>query len=287
MLKLNKVIVLLGFSLLVNVVSVGVVAGEGYEKRNSWSQKNNFGWDRGKIKSHVKKEWDEDRGDFYDQNVDLHKAIFDGITHDVNPIVVFGEPKGSKLEFLRTGASTCGKYLYVKATVPPGSGPPPHLHHWTEEWFYTPTGGVVMFQGQTEYKDLDVAPDVAGRDLVELIPLEKHFLTYGPTYKVHGYTNATDKPIEMHIVWTPDTPDVSILGYFLSIYSPIFEDDDLNTNFHSVQQIKAVSEAKKYGMNFSQSFWQYIEDIRFAKADVDPKVDKLIQVLREGDMPCE
>ena len=57
----------------------------------------------------------------------LHKLIFDSIIPDPNPIVVYGEPSGSKLEFLRTGDSTCGKYLYVVATVPPGSGPPPHF----------------------------------------------------------------------------------------------------------------------------------------------------------------
>jgi hypothetical protein len=44
------------------------------------------------------------------------------------------------------------------------------------------------------------------------------------------------------------------LGYFLAIYNPLFQDDNPNTQFNAAQKIKAVSEAKKYGMNFRKDF---------------------------------
>lgn len=223
----------------------------------------------------------------YQQNIALNRSIFDHITHDPNPIVVYGEPPGSKLEFLRTGKSTCGKYLYVRVTVPPGSGPPPHVHHWTDEWFYVPKGGAVMFHGKKEHKDINNPPDRTGGDTALMIPMEKGYLMHGPRYRIHGYTNATDKPIEVHIIWTPDTPDVSILGYFLSIYSPVFKDKSLNARFNSMQFIRAVGEAKKYGMNFSHDFWQYINDIEVETNAGDPQIDRLKVILAEGDKPCQ
>jgi len=221
------------------------------------------------------------------QNISENKQIFDSIKHDPNPLIVYGEPVGSKLEFLRTGKSTCGKYLYVKVTVPAGSGPPPHIHHWTDEWFYVPNGGAVMFHGHKEYKDIEQPPNKIGRDKVMLVPLEKGYIMHGPRYRIHGYTNATDKPIEVHIVWTPDTPDISILNYFVEIYAPIFNDKELNATFNSVQPIKAVGLAKKYGMNFSTSFWDYIDEIETVHDTGDLKLEKLKKLIKEGDESCK
>ena len=72
-----------------------------------------------------------------EQDIERHAAIFDSIIPDPEPIVVYGEPRGSKIEFLRTGDSTCGHYLYAKVTVPPGSGPPPDLAHISRLKLYT------------------------------------------------------------------------------------------------------------------------------------------------------
>jgi oxalate decarboxylase/phosphoglucose isomerase-like protein (cupin superfamily) len=199
----------------------------------------------------------------------------------------FGEPKDSKLEFLRTGDSTHGKYLYVVATVPPGSGPPPHIHHWTDEWFYTPDGGAVLFMGTKEYSNLDNPPDRGEerKDTLQLMPMEEGELIYGPRNKIHGYVNATDKPLKMHIIWTPDTPETSILGYFKKIYEPLFSNNNLNSRFNVVQQIMAVSTAKQYGMNFSNDFWQFADDVRYVRPHGDKKLDKLMALIREGDKP--
>ena len=216
-------------------------------------------------------------------HAEANRRIFESIKPDPNPIVVYGEPKGSKIEFLRTGATTCGKYLYARVTVPAGSGPPPHVHHWTDEWFYVPTGGIVMFHGNRAYKSINNPPDKAGKDIVTLMPLEKGEIDYGPRDYIHGYTNATDGTLEVDIVWTPDTKDVSILGYFLAIYAPVFKEERLNAQFNSVQPIRAVAEARKYGMNFSHDFWQFIDDVRYGQHVGDARLDELRRLIQEGD----
>lgn len=43
---------------------------------------------------------------------------------------------GDVYRFLATGAETNGKYALWEAIVPPGGGPPPHVHSREEEGFY-------------------------------------------------------------------------------------------------------------------------------------------------------
>ena len=146
-----------------------------------------------------------------------------------------------------------------------------------------------MFMGTKEYQDIEQPPDKGKnrKDTLQLMPMEDGDIIYGPRYKIHGYVNATDKPIKVQIVWTPDTPDVSILGYFLYIYEPLFLNNALNTQFNAIQQIKAVSTAKQYGMNFSKDFWQYIDDVQYVRPHGNTNLNKLMQLIREGDMPCK
>src|SRR5258708_13167756 len=43
---------------------------------------------------------------------------------------------GDVYRFLATGEDTNGKYALWEAIVPPGGGPPPHVHSREEEGFY-------------------------------------------------------------------------------------------------------------------------------------------------------
>ena len=43
---------------------------------------------------------------------------------------------GDVYRFLATGQETNGKYAMWEAVVPPGGGPPPHVHSREEEGFY-------------------------------------------------------------------------------------------------------------------------------------------------------
>lgn len=81
---------------------------------------------------------------------------FPEISKEANSPIILG-PAGETFDFIRTSKETCGKYLFAKLVVPPHVGPPPHVHHWTDEWFYAPNGGFVMFMGQNLYPDLKLA----------------------------------------------------------------------------------------------------------------------------------
>jgi quercetin dioxygenase-like cupin family protein len=50
--------------------------------------------------------------------------------------------------FLVTGAETGGAYFAMEALVPPGGGPPPHIHRNEDETFYIVEGEVDFLLGE-------------------------------------------------------------------------------------------------------------------------------------------
>ena len=55
---------------------------------------------------------------------------------------------GDVYRFLTTCAETGGKYAMWEAIVPPGGGPPPHVHSREEESFYVLEGAVTFRFGE-------------------------------------------------------------------------------------------------------------------------------------------
>ncbi|HVX12559.1 MAG TPA: cupin domain-containing protein [Pirellulales bacterium] len=51
---------------------------------------------------------------------------------------------GDVYRFLATGEDTNGKYALWEAIVPPGGGPPPHIHSREEEGFYVLEGEITI-----------------------------------------------------------------------------------------------------------------------------------------------
>ena len=51
---------------------------------------------------------------------------------------------GDLYRFLATGEETNGKYAVWEAIVPPGGGPPPHVHSREEEGFYILEGEITL-----------------------------------------------------------------------------------------------------------------------------------------------
>src|SRR5579859_105309 len=56
---------------------------------------------------------------------------------------------GDVYRFLATGEDTNGKYALWEAIVPPGGGPPPHVHSREEEGFYVLEGEITFQAGNT------------------------------------------------------------------------------------------------------------------------------------------
>src|SRR5438477_6499879 len=54
---------------------------------------------------------------------------------------------GDVYRFLAVGGDTGGRYAMWEAVVPPGGGPPPHVHSREEEGFYVLEGEIVFQVG--------------------------------------------------------------------------------------------------------------------------------------------
>lgn len=54
---------------------------------------------------------------------------------------------GDVYRFLATGEDTNGRYALWEAVVPPGGGPPPHVHSREEEGFYVLEGEITFTVG--------------------------------------------------------------------------------------------------------------------------------------------
>ncbi len=92
---------------------------------------------------------------------------------------------GDIYRFLATGSETGGKYALWEALVPPGGGPPPHVHSREEEGFYVLEGQIALTVGD-----------------------EKHVVTAGMFANVspgtpHAFKNESDRPARMLISVAP------------------------------------------------------------------------------------
>jgi len=92
---------------------------------------------------------------------------------------------GDVYRFLATGEDTDGKYAMWEALVPPGGGPPAHVHSREEEGFYVLEGEVTLTVGE-----------------------ERRVVTAGmfanmPVGSPHSFKNESNKPARMLISVAP------------------------------------------------------------------------------------
>lgn len=58
---------------------------------------------------------------------------------------------GDQMTFLITGAETGGAFFLAEASVPAGSGPPPHIHRREDESFYLLEGKLMIQVGEESF----------------------------------------------------------------------------------------------------------------------------------------
>jgi len=92
---------------------------------------------------------------------------------------------GDVYRFLAVGAETDGKYALWEAIVPPGGGPPPHVHSREEEGFY-------ILEGEITFK-------IGDEQLVATAGMFANM----PVGTPHSFTNASDRPAKMLISVAP------------------------------------------------------------------------------------
>ena len=92
---------------------------------------------------------------------------------------------GDVYRFLTTGNDTNGKYAMWEAIVPPGGGPPPHVHSREEEGFY-------ILEGEITFT-------VNGEKIVALAGMFANV----PVGTPHSFKNESDRPAKMLISVAP------------------------------------------------------------------------------------
>src|ERR1019366_731737 len=92
---------------------------------------------------------------------------------------------GDVYRFLATGEDTNGKYAMWEAIVPPGGGPPPHVHSREEEGFYILEGEITVHVGD------------------ERIVATAGMFANMPVGTPHSFKNESDKPARMLISVAP------------------------------------------------------------------------------------
>lgn len=92
---------------------------------------------------------------------------------------------GDVYRFLATGEDTGGQYALWEAMVPPGGGPPPHIHTREEEGFY-------ILEGQITFH-------VGGQRIVAT----QGMFTNMPVGTPHTFRNEGDRPARMLISIAP------------------------------------------------------------------------------------
>ncbi len=133
---------------------------------------------------------------------------------------------GDIYRFLATGSETGGKYALWEALVPPGGGPPPHVHSREEEGFY-------VLEGQ-------IALTVGG---------EKHLVTAGMFANVspgtpHAFRNESDQPARMLISVAP----AGLEEMFFEVGVPLAEGETIVPlpTSDEIDRLKAA--APRYGI---------------------------------------
>jgi quercetin dioxygenase-like cupin family protein len=106
---------------------------------------------------------------------------------------------GDVYRFLATGEDTDGRYAMFEACVPPGGGPPPHIHSREEESFYVLDGEITFQVGDERF--------VAKAGTFASMPVGS----------LHSFRNETDKLARMIISVAP----AGLEKMFLEVGQPV------------------------------------------------------------------
>ena len=135
---------------------------------------------------------------------------------------------GDRYTFLVTGAQSDGAYFILEAFVPPGGGPPPHIHHREHESFYLLEGTVCL--------------TVAG----ETIRASKGDFAHIPRGTVHTFRNEGETVARMLVVFSP----AGMEKYMEEVFEPVGHRSDAPPPVTEALIARMVAAAEKHGVEF-------------------------------------
>jgi len=133
---------------------------------------------------------------------------------------------GDLYRFLATGEETDGKYATFEAIVPPGSGPPPHIHSREVESFLVLEGEITFQLGDER-----------------IIASEGTFLNM-PVGSLHCFKNESDKTARLLISVAP----AGLEEMFLEVGTPLADDVETAPPPSHADIEKLLQAAPRYGV---------------------------------------
>lgn len=133
---------------------------------------------------------------------------------------------GDVYRFLATGEETNGKYALWEAIVPPGGGPPPHVHSREEEGFYILEGAITIQSGE-----------------VRIVATAGMFANM-PVGTPHSFKNETDRPAKMLISVSP----AGLEQMFFEVGVPVAQGATIALPPTKEEIEKLLAAAPKYGI---------------------------------------
>ncbi len=133
---------------------------------------------------------------------------------------------GDVYRFMATSEETNGKYAMWEAIVPPGGGPPPHVHSREEEGFYILEGEITFQIGE------------------ERIVASAGMFANMPVWMPHCFKNESDEPAKMVISIAPS----GLEKMFFEIGVPLLEGSTtaLPPTKEEIEKLLAI--APRYGI---------------------------------------
>jgi quercetin dioxygenase-like cupin family protein len=135
---------------------------------------------------------------------------------------------GDLYTFLVTGAESGGSYFTMEALVPPGGGPPPHIHRNEDETFY-------VVEGQCRFRLGDDTITAGAGDFVNI-----------PRGSVHCFRNEGTTPALLILTFTP----AGIEKFFEETLEPAL--DPTETPPDNIEDVvsRYAAAAPRYGIEF-------------------------------------
>ena len=133
---------------------------------------------------------------------------------------------GDVYRFLATGDNTHGTYAMWEAIVPPGGGPPPHVHSREEEGFYILEGEITLQTGDQK-----------------IVATSGMFVNM-PIGMPHSFKNESDKAAKMLITVAP----AGLENMFFEFGVPLAEGSTTALPPTQEEITKLLQIAPKYGI---------------------------------------
>ena len=133
---------------------------------------------------------------------------------------------GDLYRFLAVGEDTNGRYALWEAVVPPGGGPPPHVHSREEEGFYVLAGEIAFLLGDKRL--------VAGPGMFVNMPVGT----------LHTFKNESGQPARMLITVAP----AGLEKMFFEVGQPVAQGANVAPPPTKEDIDKLLAAAPRYGI---------------------------------------